>query len=77
MFHAQQEFLPERILQIDGDRSARTRRYLRTNLTLKVRWTGYSEQWDTWEPYAELKHTTAFKTYCEQHRLTYLLDTHK
>ena len=31
--HAQQEFLPERILHIDGDRSVRTRRYLRTNLT--------------------------------------------
>ena len=73
--HAQQEFLPERILQIDGDRSPRTRRYLRTNLTVKVRWTGYSEQWDTWEPYQELKHTQAFKTYCEQQRLNYLLDT--
>ena len=72
--HAQQEFLPERILQIDGDRSPRTRRYLRTNLTVKVRWTGYSEQWDTWEPYQELKHTQAFKTYCSQHRLGYLLD---
>ena len=75
--HAQQEFLPELILQIDGDRSARTRRYLRTNLTVKLRWTGYSEQWDTWEPYQELKHTKAFKTYCEQHRFTYLIDTHK
>ena len=75
--HAQQEFLPERILQIDGDRSARSRRYLRTGLTVKVRWTGYSEQWDTWEPYQELKYTAAFKAYCEKNRLNYLLDTHK
>ena len=73
--HARQEFLPERILQIDGNRSSsRTRRYLRTNLTVKVRWTGYSEQWDTWEPYQELKHTRAFREYCDKHNLQYLLD---
>ena len=70
------QFLPERILHIDGNRSSgRSRRYLRTNLTVKVRWTGYSEQWDTWEPYQELKHTQAFKEYCEKHKLQYLLDS--
>ena len=71
---AQQEFLPDSILQIDGNRNPRNRRYLRTNLIVLVHWAGYSSQFDSWEPYKELKHTDAFKTFCNNNHLQYLLD---
>ena len=73
--HAQQEFLPESILQIDGNRNPRNRRYYRTNLIVLVHWAGYSSQYDSWEPYKELKHTDAFKTFCNDNHLQYLLDS--
>jgi len=71
--HANQEFLPAEILQIDGNRNVRTNRYYRTNLTVLVRWAGYSSNWDSWEPFLELRHTAAFRTFCERNTLTYLL----
>ena len=71
---AQQEFLPERILAIDGKKDTRrTKRYLKTDLIVHVQWQGYSKDWNSWEPYLELKHTAAFKTYCQKHNLAYLL----
>ena len=70
---ANQEFLPASILKIDGERNKRTRRYYKTNLTVLVHWAGYSSQHDSWEPYKELKHTDAFKTFCNKNNLQYLL----
>ena len=71
--HAQQEFLPASILKIDGERNSRTRRYYRTNLIVLVHWAGYSSRYDSWKPYKELKHTDAFKTFCNHNNLQYLL----
>ena len=73
--HARSEFIPEKILDIFGSRNKKTRRYLRTDLQLKVRWAGYSSTWDTWEPYASLKTSDIFKQYCQDNNLHYLLDT--
>ena len=72
--HAHNEFFPEKILDIAGDRNKKTRKYLRTNLQVKVRWAGYSSTWDTWEPYTSLKATDVFQQYCRCNRLDYLVD---
>ena len=73
--HAQNEFFPEEIIDIFGDQNKKTRRYLRTNLQVKVRWAGYSSTWDTWEPYQSLKTSDIFKQYCHCNSLEYLLDS--
>ena len=70
---AQQEFLPAAIIGIKGKKNA-NRRYYRTGLEVHVHWAGYTHDWDSWEPYSELKHTVAFKAYCSLHGLKYLLD---
>ena len=72
--HANQEFLPAKILRIDGNRNIRNNRYYRINLTVLVRWAGYSKDWDSWEPYLELRHTAAFRTFCERNDLAYLIE---
>jgi len=72
--HARNEFFPEKILDIAGDRNKKTRKFLRTNLQVKVRWAGYSSTWDTWEPYTSLKTTDVFQQYCRCNRLDYLVD---
>ena len=73
--HARSEFIPEKILDIFGSRSKKTRKYLRTDLQVKVRWAGYSDTWDTWEPYPSLKTSDVFNQYCQDKNLEYLLDT--
>ena len=73
--HAHSEFIPEKILDIFGSRSKKTRKYLRTDLQVKVRWAGYSDTWDTWEPYPSLKTSDVFNQYCQDKNLEYLLDT--
>ena len=72
--HAQQEFLPAAIIGMKGDKNTKNRRYKRTGLEVHVHWAGYTHDWDSWEPYSELKHTVAFKAYCSLHGLKYLLN---
>lgn len=43
----------------------------RTAMTFLVRWLNYGEESDSWEPYAHLKHTTAFDTYAKLHNLSF------
>ena len=69
---AQQEFLPAKIIAIRGNRNKK-QKYLRTGLEVHVKWAGYPSEWDSWEPYLELRGTAAFKAYCSLHDLKYLL----
>ena len=48
-------------------------RFLRTNLMIKIRWLGYSEKYDSWEPYSEIKMTTLWQKYCQNKGLEYLI----
>ena len=70
---ASQEFIVEDILSLDGTRN-KNKRYNRINLRVKVRWQGYGESEDTWEPYSELKGNLKFLKYCQKHGLLYLID---
>ena len=70
---ASQEFIVEDILSLDGTRN-NNKRYNRINLRVRVRWQGYGESEDTWEPYSEFKGNLKFLKYCQKHGLLYLID---
>ena len=72
--HANGEFVIDKVLDIRGDRNHRDR-YLRTNLELLIRWSGYDESYDSWEPYKEIRKTNQFMEYCNHNRLKYLIPT--
>ena len=71
--HANGEFVVDKILEIRGDLNIKKKRYLRTNLELLVRWSGYDESYDSWEPYSEIKKTDKFIDFCNQKGLKYLI----
>ncbi len=73
--HIEQEFLVEEILQHRGTRSNANRRYLRGGFEVLVQWTGFSEDYNTWEPYEAVKNTAKFHEYLVRNRLQYLLTT--
>jgi hypothetical protein len=70
--HANQEFTVGEILSINGDKGA-NRRFKNTGLEIKVRWAGYDESYDTFEPYSHMKNTTQFHDYCIRNNLIYLI----
>ena len=72
--HANGEFVIDKVVDIRGDRNHRDR-YLRTNLELLIRWSGYDESYDSWEPYKEIRKTNQFMEYCNRNRLKYLIPT--
>ena len=67
------EFEVEKVLGLNGNRN-KDRRYLRTNLLVKIRWTGYDESYDSWEPYSEIKGNLKFLEYCKHNNLDYLVN---
>jgi hypothetical protein len=70
--NAGEEFEVESIVQIRGKRN-RHKRFLRTDLEAQVHWLGYSDPYDTWEPYSEVKLNETFQQYCWDNDLRYLL----
>ncbi len=72
--NAGDEFEVESIVQIRGKRNQQ-RKFLRTDLEVKVHWLGYSDRHDTWEPYSEMKLNETFQQYCWDNDLRYLLLT--
>ena len=66
------EFIVESVLNIQGNRNKK-QQYLRTKLELLVKWEGYDETYNSWEPYSEIKSTEVFKQYCLNNNLQYLI----
>ncbi len=71
--HGIGEFFVDSFLDIKGNKHPKTNRFFQTDLFFKVRWEGYDESYDTWEPYKELKLTKKFHTYCFSNNLKYLI----
>jgi transposase InsO family protein len=67
-----EEFEVESIVALRGKRD-RIKHYLRTDLEVKVHWLGYSDRYDTWEPFSEMKLNETFQHYCWDNNLRYLL----
>ena len=70
--NAGEEFEIDSIVAVRGKRN-RHSRLLRTDLEIKVHWLGYSDRYDTWEPYSEMKLNETFQQYCWDNDLRYLL----
>ena len=69
---ANQEYVVDKILKINGHQNDQGRYYKR-GLEFQVRWEGYDESEDSWEPYKELRYNTTFIKYCQQNGLRYLI----
>ena len=69
---ASQEFVVDKILKINGHQNNQGR-YLKRGLECQVRWEGYNESEDSWEPYAQLRFNTQFIKYCNDNGLRYLI----
>ena len=67
------EFFVEHILEIRGKQHPKNRRFYRTGLELLVKWTGYDESYNTWEPYKELRFNAQFHEFCINKRYQYLI----
>ena len=69
---ASQEYVVETILKINGNTN-RQGKYYKRGLEFQVRWEGYDESEDSWEPYQELRFNTQFIKYCNDNGLRYLI----
>ena len=68
------EYIPEFIVDIiSGNRNKQNGQLLRKELRVKVRWAGYSANFDTWESYNTIKHNIVFHQYCRRNNLEYLI----
>jgi hypothetical protein len=70
------EFFVEQVLEIRGNKNPKNRRFYRTDLELLIKWTGYDESYNTWEPYKELRFNAQFHEFCRDHRYQYLIPSH-
>jgi transposase InsO family protein len=70
----EQEFLVEDILRHRGQRKkGPNRHYSREGFEVLVQWTGYSDDYNTWEPFESIKDTAKFHEYLVKNKLKYLL----
>ena len=70
--HLEQEFLVEEILNHRGKRKA-NKHYSRESFEVLVQWTGYSKDYNSWEPFESVKDTSKFHDYLVKNKLKYLL----
>ena len=72
--HLEQEFLVEEILRHRGQRKkGANKQYARAGFEVLVQWTGYSEDYNSWEPLETMKDTAKFHEYLVKNKLKYLL----
>ena len=72
--HIEQEFLVEEILHHRGKRkTSKNKHYSREGFEVLVQWTGYSEDYNSWEPFETMKDTARFHEYLVKNKLKYLL----
>lgn len=64
-----EEFHIDHIMAHRGDR------YSRTSMEYKVRWLGYDETYDSWEPYKNLRDTDQLISYLHANRMKTLINT--
>jgi hypothetical protein len=67
----QQEFLIDHIVTHRGDRKNKT------DMEFKVRWMGYDESEDTWEPWKELRNTQQLHEYLKLNHMSSLINKRK
>jgi hypothetical protein len=65
--HNEQEFVVESILEHRGSRNRRS------SLEFKVRWAGFGESCDSWEPYKSLMHVGHLHEYLRTHTMKSLI----
>lgn len=65
--HDEQEFLIDRIVSHRGDRTRRS------SMEFLVKWIGFADTYDSWEPYANLRDTASLSEYLAANRLRSLL----
>ena len=65
--HNEQEFVIESVLAHRGDRNRRS------TLEFHIRWAGFGEAHDSWEPYKALLHTTRLHDYLRAHQMKTLI----
>jgi hypothetical protein len=66
---ARQEFTIETILNHRGDKKTRS------TLEFEVKWLGYSDAYNSWEPWSNLRETDALHTYLRTHGMASLIPT--
>jgi len=69
------EFIVDTIIEIRGTKNSKNRRYNRTGLELLVKWSGYDESYNSWEPYKELRLNSQFHQFCITEGYKYLIPT--
>jgi hypothetical protein len=65
--HNHGEYLVEKITEHRGDR------HEKDTMEFLVKWAGYNETENSWEPYSELKHNEQLHSYLETHRMRTLI----
>jgi hypothetical protein len=63
------EFVVESILNHRGDRNRRTQ------MEFLIRWKGFTIEWDTWEPYGNLRDNDQLIEYLRSNRIKSLIPT--
>jgi hypothetical protein len=65
--HNEQDFIVESILGHRGDRNRRS------TLTFRVRWSGFDDSSDSWEPYKVLMHVDKLHDYLRANKMKTLI----
>jgi hypothetical protein len=65
--HDQEEFVIQEVLAHRGEKSRRK------TMEFKIRWEGFGPEFDTWEPYANLRDTDELLLYLNRNRLKSLI----
>ena len=51
----------------------KNRKYLKKTFEVRVRWKGYDEKHDSWEPFALIRDNEIFHQYAIRHNMIYML----